>query len=130
MNINLTAVTAIIGAGLGIWNLLFSFWQRRVRLKVIPKLSAIRETGVLSNDRELLPDGCACIEVVNLSAFPVTIAEVGFSIVGEEYRAIIIPNPTNLLPKRLEPRESIDIRASEALGFPKKARGRPGVSWK
>jgi len=32
MNVSLIAVTAIIGAGLGVWNLVQGFWQRRVRL--------------------------------------------------------------------------------------------------
>jgi hypothetical protein len=123
MGVNLTAVTATVGAVLGVWNLVQGFWQRRVRLHVVPKLSANRGVGAfLSSDRDVLPDGFACIEVTNLSAFPVTIAEVGFSLIGEEGRGVIIPNPTSLLPKRLEPRESIDIRVTKGIGFPKRAR--------
>ena len=122
MNVNLTAVTATVGAVLGVWNLVQGFWQRRVRLKVVPKLSARRGVGgLLSSDRDVLPDGFACIEVTNLSAFPVTIAEVGFSLVGEVGRGVIIPDPPSLLPKRLEPRESIDIRVTKYSGFPKRA---------
>jgi hypothetical protein len=122
MNITLTAVTATIGAGLGVWNFVQGFWQRRVRLKVVPKLSATRSGGFFSSERDVLPDGFACIEVTNLSAFPVTISEVGFSLIGEVGRAVIIPEPLNLLPKRLESRESIDIRATRSAGFPRKAR--------
>ena len=122
MNVNLTAVTATVGAVLGVWNLVQGFWQRRVRLNVVPKLSSNRGSAVLSSDRDTLADGFACIEVTNLSAFPVTIAEVGFSLIGEAGRSVIIPNPTSLLLKRLEPRESIDIRVTKGVGFPKKAR--------
>lgn len=122
MNINWTTVTAVIGAVLGVWNLVQSFFQRRVRLRVVPKLTVIRGSGFLSSSRDLLPDGFACIEVTNLSAFPVTIAEVGFSVDGEAARAVVIPDPTTLLPKRLEPRESMDVRATRSAGFPKKAR--------
>ena len=100
MNVSLTAVTAIIGAGLGVWNLVQGFWQRRVRLKVVPKLSSTRGGGFLSSNRDVLPDGFACIEVTNLSAFPVTVAEVGFSLVGDVGRSVIIPDPLNFLPKR------------------------------
>ena len=122
MNVSLIAVTAIIGAGLGVWNLVQGFWQRRVRLKVVPKLSATRGGGFLSSNRDVLPDGFACIEVTNLSAFPVTVAEVGFSLVGDVGRSVIIPDPLNFLPKRLESRESIDVRATRSAGFPKKAK--------
>jgi len=123
MKISWTTITAIVGAVLGLWNFVQNFWQKRVRLRVIPKLSTIRGSGFLSSTKDPIPDGFACVEVVNLSAFPVTIAEVGFSLAGGKFdRAAVIPNPTTLLPKRLEPRESIDIRATQSLGFPKKAR--------
>ena len=122
MNVNLTAVTAAIGAVLGVWNFVQGFWQRRVRLKVVPKLTELRGNAFLSSSIDLLPDRFACIEVTNLSAFPVTIAEVGFSLDGEVGRSVIIQEPLNLLPKRLEPRESIDIRATKITGFPRKAK--------
>ena len=125
MNISWTTVAAIIGAALGVWNLVQGFWQRRVRLRVVPKLSVFLGTGFLSSSTDLLPDGSACIEVTNLSTFPVTIAEVGFFLEGEGRRGdqcIIIPEPTSVLPKRLESRESIDVRATRSAGFPKKAK--------
>ena len=121
MSVNWTTVTAITGAVLGVWNFLQSISQHRVRLNVVPKLTAMRGGGFLSSSIDLLPDGFACIEVTNLSAFAVTIAEVGFSLVGEDVRGVIIPNPTSILPKRLEPRESIDVRATQTAGFPRKA---------
>jgi hypothetical protein len=114
-------ITGSVGTTLGIWNLVQNLLQRRVRLKVIPKSTAIRGSGFLSSNRELQSDGFACIEVTNLSAFPVTIAEVGFTLDGEDGRAVVVPDPVTLLPKRLEPRESIDVRATRSFGFPKKA---------
>jgi hypothetical protein len=115
-------VAAILGGVLGVFNFAQGFWQRKVRLRVIPKLTAIRGGGFLSNQVDSLPDGFACIEVTNLGVFPVTIAEVGFSLIGEKRRSIIIPEPLDLLPKRLEPRQSIDIRATKSAGFPRKAK--------
>ena len=129
MNSSLTTVTAIVGAItgsvgslLGVWNLVQSFSQRRVRLRVVPKLTVIRGNGFLSSSSDLLPDGFPCIEVTNLSAFPVTIAEVGFSLYGTASRAVVIPDPITLLPKRLEPRESIGVRAPGIAAFPQKTR--------
>jgi hypothetical protein len=127
VNINWTTVTAIVGAALGVWNFVQGFWQRRVRLRVIPQLSVFVGTAVLSSSRDRFPpealkalqsNECPCIEVTNLSVFPVTIAEVGLSLLGTTSRFVI---PTTVLPKRLEPRESIDIRA-ESIGFPKTAK--------
>jgi hypothetical protein len=130
MTFSWTTVTAVIGAItgsvgtlLGVWNFVQSLSQRRVRLKVIPKSTTIRGSGFLSSNRDVMSDEWfACVEVINLSAFPVTIAEVGFSLEGEDGRSVIIPEPPTFLPKRLEPRESIDVRATRSAGFPKKAR--------
>ena len=122
----LTTVTAIVGAVTGISSLIIGtcnfVMQRRVRLNVVPKLTATRGGRFLSSSCDVLRDGFACIEVTNLSTFPVNIAEVGFSISGEDSRNVIIPEPLNLLPKRLEPRESIDVRATRIAGFPRKAK--------
>jgi len=122
MNINWTTLTAITGAALGVWNLVQGLQKDRVRLKVVPKLSVVRGNGILSTDRELNPNAFASIEVINLSTFPVTIAEVGFSLIKEPSRGVMIPDPPNLLPKRLEPRQSIEIRVTQEFGFPKKAK--------
>jgi hypothetical protein len=122
MSINWTTVTAIVGAALGLWNFVQGFWQRRVRLKVVPMLTISVGGGFLSNSTDWFPNGSPCIEVTNLSAFPVTIAEVGFSLAGKKERFQLIPNPPSVLPKRLEPRESIDVRATQGVGFPKQAR--------
>jgi hypothetical protein len=115
------AATGSIGALLGVWNFFQGLSQRRVRLKVVPKLAKAIGGGFFSSSRDALQDGLASVEVTNLSNFPVTISEVGFSLCGEVARAAIIPDPTTLLPKRLEPRESLDVRATKSAGFPKKA---------
>jgi hypothetical protein len=116
------AVTGCVGSFLGVWNFAQGLSQRRVRLSVIPKLTVLKPNGaLLSNSVDLNPDAFPSIEVTNLSDFPVTIAEVGFSLIGQEARAAMIPDPTSLLPKRLESRESMTIRATKILGFPQHA---------
>lgn len=126
MNGSWTTLTAIIGAVTGsvgvVLGVLNFISRRRVRLRVVPKLTAIRGGGFLSSSRDVLSDGFACIEVTNLSAFPVTLAEVGFDQGKDVARSVIIPEPRNLLPKRLEPRECIDVRANQSAGFPRKAK--------
>lgn len=64
----ITLAIAVLGAALGILNTWNSINDRRVRIRVVPKGS-------------LAPgfSGMA-IEVVNLSAFPITISEIGFTI--------------------------------------------------
>ena len=113
---------ALIGGVLGVFNFVQGFWQRRVRLRVTPKLTAIQGGGFLSSTVDLLPRGFACIEVVNLSAFPVTIDEVGFTLSDSKCRHMIIPEPRTLLPRTLEPRTSIDVRATQSAGFPRKSK--------
>ena len=93
-------IAAIAGGILGVFNFVQSFWQRSVRLRVGPKLSVRVDGGFLSTSVDLIPEGSVCIEVTNLSSFPVTLAEVGFSpIGGNKGRFVIIPNPRTLLPK-------------------------------
>src|ERR1035437_613669 len=117
MNSSLTTVTAIVGAItgsvgslLGVWNLVQSFSQRRVRLRVVPKLTVIRGNGFLSSSSDLLPDGFPCIEVTNLSAFPVTIAEVGFSLYGTASRARVIPDRSEEHTSELQSRQYLVCR--------------------
>ena len=125
MNIGWAAlkdVAAIVGCVLGIFNFIQVLLQRRVRLRVIPKLTTIRGGGFFSSNREPIPDGFACIEVINLSSFPVTLAEVGFSLFGDTGRKLIIPDPKTLLPLKLESRQSIDVRSPQSAGFPHNGR--------
>ncbi|MGB8901455.1 MAG: hypothetical protein WCC90_20420, partial [Methylocella sp.] len=72
--------------------------QRRVRLSIRPT----QAVGAKSY----------CIEVVNLSSFPVTISKVGFCRTGEGgTRRVAINKPivSGGLPKWLQPREAVSI---------------------
>ena len=91
-----------------------SFFQSKVRLRVVPK--AARETSglILSQSKgELNKFNNVVVEVVNLSEFPVYIDEVGFKYSGSNQRSVIVnPRSTNKdvgLPIRLEARESTTV---------------------
>ena len=96
---NITIITAIIGAALGllgavlgIINLWRSFDRDRVNIKVIPKIyfTSYRTSGI-------------CIEIINLGFIPVTISQIGFtSRTSDKWiaDADLIQN----LPHRMEPR--------------------------
>lgn len=64
----ITLSVAVLGAGLGILNTWNSISERKVKLRVIPKQAFGQ--GWLG----------VSIEIINLSAFPVTVQEVGFLI--------------------------------------------------
>jgi hypothetical protein len=117
----LTIGCAALGAGLGIINTITSLNQRRVKLRVIPKMAAGFGAGVLSHKTELLPNSVPAIEVINLSAFPVTIAEAGFTLRGSTAR-VVCPPPAVIdkkpWPRRLESRESVTVYFP-ACEFPK-----------
>lgn len=91
-----TTISAILGAALGIFNFVQGFWQ--VRLKVIPKIFSIRQGAFLHSTNELKPNTWPCIEVVNLSNYPVTITEVGFTLRGDKGRAALFPTDVKKLP--------------------------------
>ena len=119
----LTIGCAVLGAGLGIINTLTNLNQRRVKLRVNPKLAVRYESGgVFSHTTELLPNSAPAVEVINLSAFPVTIAEAGFKLTGDDGR--VIPTPPCVIdnkpwPRRLESRESVTVYFSGNQSFPK-----------
>jgi hypothetical protein len=122
-----TIAIAAVGAVLGILNMAFALWQKRVRLRV-------RVMVTLERDERM------CVVVTNLSEFPVTIESVGFVldawyrrtlkkipvlrlIAGKSMRGyLVIKNPTiagraldeQTLPARLLPRESLT-----AMGNPR-----------
>ncbi len=73
MNV-LTTIIAVIGAVLGIMNTWAGMNQRRVKLKVVPQMAHF-----ISGTGDWGPE-MGCIEVTNLSVFPVTVREVGFTI--------------------------------------------------
>jgi hypothetical protein len=93
---------AILGAGLGIINTWQSLSRDRVKLRVVPKMAYSFFPGVESTTS-------LCIEVINRSAFPVTVSEVGLTLreTGKQLKLI----PPKILdggpyPRRLEPRSS------------------------
>jgi hypothetical protein len=115
-----TLLTAMIGAVLGIINTWSQFRKDRVKLRVVPKVVYLvnQMGGVLIADR---PDpgmleamhgkpSRLCVEITNLSAFPVTIHEVGFGRKGALRAVIFHPDllpQDRRWPPRLEPRESV-----------------------
>ena len=72
----ITIAIAVVGAVLGIINTWQALDQRRVRLRVVPKMAYPFVGGEFG-------ETMGCIEVVNLSAFPVRISEIGFTIDGD-----------------------------------------------
>lgn len=119
----MTIGCAVLGAVLGVINTLTGLNQRRVKLRVTPKLTVRNERGAFSHRTELLPNGAPAVEVINLSAFPVTIAEAGFKLKGEK-NSRVIPQPPFVFdnkpwPRRLESRESVTVYFSGNHMFPK-----------
>lgn len=95
---------AILGAVLGLINTWYNFDRTRVKLKVLPA-HAIPVGGV--DDRFRF-----CVQITNLSSFPLTISDAGVFFKGTEDRGSII-NPVfadgGNWPKTLEPRTSISV---------------------
>ena len=99
-----TLSIAIIGAVLGLINTWFGLDRARLKLKVIPA----HAIPLGSSDERLQ----FCIEIINLSIFPVTISEAGVFFYGTDRRGRII-NPVfadgGRWPRKLESRESITV---------------------
>jgi hypothetical protein len=102
---------AVIGAVLGVINTWNAINLRRVRLTVIP--SCVLSQGqnfVKTSSAEYRPGAMIGIEVVNMSAFPVTVKSVGFTLRGKKQ---FITTPLPLLvglqewPRKLNPHESV-----------------------
>lgn len=92
-----TLAIALLGAVLGILNTWVVVDQRRVRLRVSPAYAlSVSNIGFL-------------IQVTNMSAFPLTITEVGFTL--PDKKRAVITEPVFLdgggWPRRLEARESV-----------------------
>src|SRR5215469_11750339 len=113
-----TLAVAVLGAGLGIINTWHALNQRRVKLKVTPKYAFFQPDGVLQSVRPIGRNGptdaeMGCIEVVNLSAFPVGLGEMGFTVAGDprKHARLFIGQPDTVDGKtffrRLEPRETV-----------------------
>jgi hypothetical protein len=112
LNEQLTLGLAAVGAVLGVINTWHQINQGRVKLRVIPRSAVRAGNGAFatSMNRHLSDGSTPCIEVVNLSSFPVTVTEVGYTIPGDAHR-VACPNPVVIdskpWPRRLEPRESV-----------------------
>jgi hypothetical protein len=127
-----TLVIAAVGAVLGIINTWHQIDRSRVKLKVVPKLAAIvDEAGTIHRTKSAVnaAEGTPCIEVINLSAFPVTVKEVGYTWRGKRKRrfAVHMPQLTDdgSWPRRLEPRASVDTY----VALPQKLAGRVGKAY-
>jgi len=95
---------AVLGAVLGIINTWHNLDKTRVKLKVTPA-HAIPFGNVDKNLK-------FCIQITNLSSFPLTISDAGVFFTGTKSRGSII-NPVfsdgGNWPKRLEPRTSVSV---------------------
>ena len=102
----ITLSLAAVGAVLGVINTWHSLDQRRVRLRVVPKIAQMITANNASG-------AMGCIEIVNLSAFPVSISEIGFTIDGDprKHRRLAILEPLTSdrqpLARTLESRHGI-----------------------
>ena len=117
----LTMGCAAVGAVLGVINTVTALNQRRVKLKVIPKTSLMQNGGVFSHRKGVLPNSTLSIEIINLSQFPVTIAEAGFMLKGERARAVSTLSGLNgeHWPRRLDSRQAITAYFLPGAQFPK-----------
>ena len=98
-----TLTIAAAGLLLGLRSEWRAWRQDTIRGRVVPKIS-YPVGPVLEADTKL------AIEVVNHSAFPVTIDEVGFRVRGDKNRyAVTVPIIVDgrPWPRRLEPRDSV-----------------------
>lgn len=89
-----------VGTVLGIYNAWTARAQRQVRVRVTPSFVSGPQIGKAFS-----------IEVVNLSAFPVTVVHTGFTLKGTKVRAVAIPLTVDgkPWPRRLEAREAVSV---------------------
>jgi len=105
------AVFGLIGTVLSLVNTWRLFDRDRVKLRVVPKFAI--GVGALAGERFV------SISVTNLSAFPVTISEVGFRMNGTTDRiAILAPRISDggTLPRRMDSRTTCSFQM-ELHGF-------------
>ncbi|GAB4507352.1 MAG: hypothetical protein Tsb0026_02440 [Sulfuricaulis sp.] len=121
----ITAVAAIVGMMLGIYNFIRAWSADRVKLQVIPKASSFQ--GNDQNGREFYlhnrdnydlnhptaPPDTLSLEIINMSKFAVTVDEVGLMPSWSRKRmALVTPIIVDggPWPRKLEPRESVIVR--------------------
>ena len=102
-----TLAIASVGAVLGIINTWKALDKDRPKLRVVPKQAFLVGPAAQLDSRNRL-----CIEVTNLSTFPLTVTEVGVLFHGTDGRGALIHHTLNnggTLPQRLEPRTSVTV---------------------
>jgi len=109
---------AMLGAVLGVYNLIVQLLRDRVRLKIVPEVhtNTFPPIGPFREVEELIG---LSIEVTNLSTFPVTITAIGLrhgwrgSII--EYSKSLDGKRSDEPPRHLAPRESMRIYFSAGI---------------
>jgi hypothetical protein len=104
-----TLAIACVGAVLGIVNTWKALDKDRPKLRVVPK-----QAFLVGPAAQLDPRTRLCIEVTNLSTFPLTVTEVGVLFNGTASRGALINHTLSngsTLPQRLEPRTSVTVYA-------------------
>lgn len=104
------AISGVIGTVMGITNFMRALIKDRVKIKVYPQVNVFLE----NKDEKVEPVARVCIEVVNLSDFPVTINDVGFFLNKYFKNGKVSFLDKQLmhggkLPKRMEPRSAITV---------------------
>ncbi len=100
----LGAVTGITGIGLSIWAMYRELDRDRVKLKVIPNIAIPVGDGYFPHTMT--------IEVTNLSAFPVSIAQVGVLFRDSEETGFCLETRTvdgGPVHRRMDPRTSMSV---------------------
>lgn len=100
-----------IGTVLGLVNTYVQLNTHRLRFRVTPMSAQIGDGGMLTHRDKLLASPTMAIQVVNVSAFPVTISTVGLKL--RDGRRLVWLNPIipdgKAWPRRLEARESVTV---------------------
>lgn len=102
----ITLAIAILGAVLGLINTWKAYDRDRVKIRVVPAIAFGVGATPLGEQPTL------CMKIINLSAFAVTISEVGFLLDGSE-RRLVIGHPIIVddgpFPRRLDARTAFTV---------------------
>lgn len=107
----ISLVLGAIGTVLGLANTYVQLNTHRLRLRITPMSAQRGDGGMLTHRDKLLPSPTMAIEVVNLSAFPVTISSVGLKLRDGRRLAWLDPIVVDgkPWPRRLDARESVTV---------------------
>lgn len=113
---SVTLGIAILGAVLGIMNTSMQYDKRRVKLRVVPKIAYLM---INRSDPFGVPQ--LCIEIINLSDFPVTVSDVGLTSGNvNKAKRISLVNPLiydgKAWPRRLQSHESVTVYFEKGFG--------------